>query len=61
VIDRAKIRIRAEELGIDVPEDERAAVLAEVKRRGAEKRGIVTDAELRTIAERVRAGAAGKA
>jgi homocitrate synthase NifV len=55
------IRIRAEELGIDVPEDERAAVLAEVKRRGAEKRGLVSDEELRTIAERVHAGSAGSA
>jgi isopropylmalate/homocitrate/citramalate synthase len=55
------IRIRAEELGIDVPEDERAAVLAEIKRCGAEKRGLVTDEELRTIAERVHAGAAEKA
>jgi isopropylmalate/homocitrate/citramalate synthase len=53
------IRIRADELGIDVPEDERAAVLAEVKRRGAEKRGLVSDEELRAIAERIHAGAAG--
>jgi isopropylmalate/homocitrate/citramalate synthase len=55
------IRIRAEELGIDVPEDERAAVLAEVKRRGAEKRGLVSDEELRTIAERIHRGAVGSA
>jgi isopropylmalate/homocitrate/citramalate synthase len=55
------IRIRAEELGIDVPEDERAAVLAEVKRRGAEKRGLVSDEELRVIVERVHAGAARSA
>jgi isopropylmalate/homocitrate/citramalate synthase len=52
------IRIRAEELGIDVPEEERAAVLAEVKRLGAEKHELVTDDELRTIAERVHAGSA---
>jgi len=55
------IRIRAEELGIDVPEDERAAVLAEVKRRGAEKHGLVSDEELRTIAERIHSGAVGSA
>jgi isopropylmalate/homocitrate/citramalate synthase len=52
------IRIRAEELGIDVPEEERAAVLAEVKRLGAEKHELVTDDELRAIAERVHAGSA---
>jgi isopropylmalate/homocitrate/citramalate synthase len=55
------IRIRAEELGIDVPEAERAAVLAEVKRLGAEKRGLVGDEELRAIADRVRPGTAGSA
>jgi isopropylmalate/homocitrate/citramalate synthase len=52
------IRIRAEELGLDVPEDERAAVLAEVKRLGAEKHGLVTDEELRAIAESIHAGSA---
>jgi isopropylmalate/homocitrate/citramalate synthase len=52
------IRIRAEELGIDVPEEERAAVLAEVKRLGAEKHELVTDDELRAIAERVHSGSA---
>jgi isopropylmalate/homocitrate/citramalate synthase len=50
------IRIRAEELGLDVPEDERAAVLTEVKRRGAEKHGLVSDEELRAIVERIHAG-----
>jgi isopropylmalate/homocitrate/citramalate synthase len=52
------IRIRAEELGIEVPEEERAAVLAEVKRRGAEKHGLVSDEELRAIVEQVKAGVA---
>src|SRR5918996_283871 len=55
------IRIRAEQLGIEVPEEERAAVLAEVKRRGAEKHGLVSDEELRAIVEQVQAGAAGAA
>ena len=53
------IRIRAEELGIKVPEEQRPAVLAEVKRRGAEKHGLVSDEELRAIVEQVQAGAAG--
>jgi len=43
------IRIKAEELGLDVPEERRADVLAAVKRLGAEKRGLVTDDELRRI------------
>jgi isopropylmalate/homocitrate/citramalate synthase len=43
------IRIKAEELGLDMPEDRRADVLAAVKRLGTEKRGLVTDAEFRGI------------
>ena len=39
------IRIKAEELGLDVPEERRAEVLAAVKELGAEKRGLVTDEE----------------
>ena len=45
------IRIKAEELGLDVPEDRRAEVLAAVKQLGAEKRGLVTDDELRRIVD----------
>jgi isopropylmalate/homocitrate/citramalate synthase len=52
------IRIRAEELGLEMAEEERAAVLAEVKKRGAEKHGLVSDEELRAIVERVRVGSA---
>jgi isopropylmalate/homocitrate/citramalate synthase len=44
------IRIRVAELGLDVPEDRFAALLAEVKRLGVEKRGLVTDDELRALA-----------
>ena len=44
------IRIKAEELGLDVPEERRAEVLAAVKKLGAEKRGLVTDDEFRSIA-----------
>ncbi len=43
------IRIKAAELGLDVPEERRADVLAAVKRLGTEKRGIVTDDEFRAI------------
>ena len=44
------IRIKAEELGLDVPEERRAELLAAVKALGAEKRGLVTDDEFRALA-----------
>jgi isopropylmalate/homocitrate/citramalate synthase len=43
------IRIKAEELGLEVPEERRAELLAEVKRLGAHKRGLVTDDEFRQL------------
>jgi isopropylmalate/homocitrate/citramalate synthase len=43
------IRIKAEELGLDLPEERRAEVLAEVKALGARKRGLVTDEEFREL------------
>ena len=43
------IRIKADELGLDVPEERRAELLAEVKALGAEKRGLVTDDEFRAL------------
>jgi isopropylmalate/homocitrate/citramalate synthase len=43
------IRIKAEELGLDVPEDKRADVLARVKELGTRKRGLVTDDEFREL------------
>ena len=43
------IRIKAEELGLDVPEDRRAEVLAAVKKLGADERRLVTDEEFRAI------------
>jgi isopropylmalate/homocitrate/citramalate synthase len=43
------IRIKAEELGLDVPEERRAEVLAAVKKLGAEQRRLVTDDEFRAI------------
>src|SRR3954454_4432788 len=43
------IRIKAAELGIDVKDE--AALLAAVKERGTEKRGLVTDDEFRALAD----------
>ncbi len=45
------IRIKADELGLDVPEERRAEVLAAVKRLGAEQRRLVTDDEFRSIVD----------
>jgi isopropylmalate/homocitrate/citramalate synthase len=39
------VRIKAEELGVDLPEERRADVLAAVKDLGERKRGLVTDQE----------------
>ncbi len=46
------IRLKAEELGLEVPEDARAALLAKVKALGAKKGRLVTDAEFRAIVKR---------
>lgn len=46
------IRIRAEELGLDVPEEQRAAVLAAVKELAVGKGGLVTDAEFVELVRR---------
>jgi isopropylmalate/homocitrate/citramalate synthase len=43
------IRIKAEELGLDVPEERRAEVLARVKELGTRKRGLVSDDEFRQL------------
>jgi len=43
------IRIKAEELGLDVPEERRAEVLARVKELGTRKRGLVDDDEFREL------------
>jgi isopropylmalate/homocitrate/citramalate synthase len=43
------IRIKAEELGLDVPESRRAELLAAVKKLGIERRGLVTDDEFRSL------------
>jgi isopropylmalate/homocitrate/citramalate synthase len=44
------IRIKVAELGLAVPEERYAELLAAVKRLGAEKRGLVSDDEFRTLA-----------
>jgi isopropylmalate/homocitrate/citramalate synthase len=43
------IRIKAEELGLDVPEERRAELLAAVKKLGTENRRLVTDDEFRAL------------
>ena len=45
------IRIAAERLGLDVPEERRAELLAEVKRLGTRKGALVTDAEFTALVE----------
>jgi isopropylmalate/homocitrate/citramalate synthase len=44
------IRLKAEELGIDVPEERRGELLAAVKQLGTERRGLVTDDDFRRLA-----------
>ena len=44
------IRIKARELGLELGSDDERRVLAEVKRLGASKRGLVTDEEFRALA-----------
>ncbi|HET9213418.1 MAG TPA: hypothetical protein VFN93_01595 [Gaiellaceae bacterium] len=48
------IRIKAAELGLELSEDDERALLAAVKERGAEKRGLVTDEELAELARALR-------
>jgi isopropylmalate/homocitrate/citramalate synthase len=44
------IRIKAEELGLDLSEDAQRELLARVKELGTQKRGLVTDEEFRELA-----------
>jgi isopropylmalate/homocitrate/citramalate synthase len=46
------IRLKAEELGLDVAADRHAELLARVKELGAKKRRLVTDQEFRRLARR---------
>jgi isopropylmalate/homocitrate/citramalate synthase len=48
------IRIKAEDLGLDVPEDRRAELLAKVKELGARKHGLVSDDEFRALVDDAR-------
>jgi isopropylmalate/homocitrate/citramalate synthase len=45
------IRIKLEELGLDLAPERQAELLAAVKRLGAEKRGLVTDEEFSRLVE----------
>jgi isopropylmalate/homocitrate/citramalate synthase len=47
------IRIKAEELGLNVPSERFPELLVAVKRLGAEKRDLVSDDELRELANRL--------
>ena len=44
------IRIKAQELGLELTDDQERELLARVKQLGAEKRGLVTDDEFRKLA-----------
>jgi isopropylmalate/homocitrate/citramalate synthase len=48
------IRIKVAELGLDIPEERFPQLLESVKRSGTKKRGLVTDAEFRRMATRVK-------
>jgi isopropylmalate/homocitrate/citramalate synthase len=43
------VSLKCEELGLEIPQDQRAAVLTEVKKRAIAKRGLLTDEEFREI------------
>jgi isopropylmalate/homocitrate/citramalate synthase len=47
------IAIKSRDLGLDVPDAKRGAVLAAVKQMGAKKRGLITDDEFRGIVAEV--------
>jgi len=46
------IRLKLEELGLEVPQEQYSELLAEVKRLGVRKRRLVTDAEFRDLVSR---------
>lgn len=47
------IALKCRELGLEIPEERRAAALEAVKRKGIEKRGLVTDAEFERIVQEI--------
>jgi isopropylmalate/homocitrate/citramalate synthase len=52
------IDLKAKELALQIPREKRDAVLAGVKKKGIEKRGLLTDQEFREIVSRVQSSAA---
>jgi isopropylmalate/homocitrate/citramalate synthase len=52
------IRIKCEELGLDVPGELQRELLVQVKARGSERRGLVSDEEFRALLEELGAGRA---
>jgi isopropylmalate/homocitrate/citramalate synthase len=52
------IRIKADELGLDVAEEQLGELLESVKRAGTKKRGLVSDAEFRRLVSRRRRSSA---
>ena len=53
------IRIALDRIGLEVPAERQAELLAAVKRLGTQKQRLVTDTELRRLAKRVTGGAHG--
>ena len=49
----SNIKIKGEELGLDIPDDKRAGVLAQVKDLGTKNARLVTDEEFKDIVTRV--------
>jgi isopropylmalate/homocitrate/citramalate synthase len=49
------IDLKAKELGLAIAPDQRAKILAEIKKRAIAKRGLVSDAEFRQIVEEIAA------
>ncbi|MCY4364006.1 MAG: homoaconitate hydratase [Gammaproteobacteria bacterium] len=49
----SNVKLKGEELGLDIPEDKRAGVLAEVKDIGTRNARLVTDEEFRDIVARI--------
>ena len=49
----SNVKLKGEELGLDIPEDKRAGVLAEVKDLGSRNARLVTDEEFRDIVARI--------
>lgn len=53
----ASIKIKSEELGLDVPEEHHAAVLEQVKKRAIDSSGLVSDDEFAQLVDVVRSAA----